>query len=92
MNVKRELELLNALPGERAALLKQPPRKPTRAQLGALKIMAEGGGAAPARAIHYRTGLVLTARRWARLANAGGDLVFQITDTGRDVLSRYGNP
>ena len=90
MNVKRELELLKASPGERAALLKQPPRKPTRTQLSALRIMAESGGAAPASGIHYRTGLVLTARRWARLANAAGDLVFQITDAGRDVLSRYG--
>ena len=90
MSVKRELELLNALPNERAALLKQPPRRPTRAQLGALRIMAERGGAAPASGIHYRTGLVLTARRWARLANTGGDLVFQITKAGGDVLARFG--
>jgi hypothetical protein len=69
INVKRELEILKASPGERATLLKQPPR-----------------------GIHCRTALVLTARRWARLANAGGDLVFQVTDAGRDVLSGYGKP
>ncbi len=90
MNVKRELELLKATPGERAALLKQPPRRPTRAQLGVLRVMVESGGAAPVRGIHYRTGLVLTARRWARLADTGGDLVFRITEAGRDVLARYG--
>jgi hypothetical protein len=90
MKVKRELELLNASPDERAALLKQPPRRPTGAQLGALKIMVKGGGAAPVRGIHYRTGLVLTARRWARLADTGDDLVFRITEAGRDVLARYG--
>lgn len=89
MDVKRELELLRATPARRAQLLKQPPRRPTRAQLDVLAQLAASDGAAAAEDVPYRTGLVLTARRWARLKGEGEALVFRITEAGRDVLARY---
>jgi hypothetical protein len=87
MDIKRELALLKSKSGEeRAKLLKEPPKKPTRKQKEALQAMAESGGTIPAESLHYRTGLVLTARRWARLHQKGGTLVFTITDAGRSLI------
>lgn len=88
-DLARELALLRAEPGqERARLLKEPPLLPTRTQRDVLHRVAAAGGTLAAEFVHYRTGLVLTARRWLRLAHRGGTLVFELTDAGRDVLER----
>jgi hypothetical protein len=87
MDPKRELALLRARPGrERAALLKEPPRRPSRRHAEALARIAAAGGSLDAEEIHFRTGLVLTARRWARLERVGRRLVFRLTEAGKDVL------
>jgi hypothetical protein len=89
VNVKRELALLRAAPGKaRAALLKQPPSWPSRAQLAVLRRLAQAGGRLAAEDVHYRSGLVMPARRWVRLADGGGGLVYSLTEAGRDVLKR----
>ena len=87
MDIKHELALLKSKSGkERAKLLKEPPKNPTRKQLEILRAMAAAGGTLSAEDIHYRTGLVLTARRWARLHQANGKLVFSLTEAGRSLL------
>jgi hypothetical protein len=88
MDIKQELALLKSQSGEeRAKLLKEPPKKPTRKQLEILKAMAEAGGTLPAENVHYRTGLVLTARRWARLQQANNELEFSLTEAGISLLN-----
>jgi len=87
MDIKHELALLKSTSGkERAKLLKEPPKKPTRKQLEILTAMADAGGTLPAEKVHYRTGLVLTARRWARLRQQQDELVFSLTEAGRSLL------
>ncbi|MEL0106439.1 MAG: hypothetical protein ACO3MW_01705 [Rhodospirillales bacterium] len=87
MDIKRELALLKSKSGkERAKLLKEPPKKPTRKQLEILNAMNTAGGTLPADKVHYRTGLILTARRWARLHQKGDALVFTLTEAGRSVI------
>ena len=46
---------------KKAALLKQPPARPTTRQLQVLRAAAQAGGALAADDVPYRTGLVLTA-------------------------------
>ncbi len=87
MDVKRELALLRARPGkERAELLTEPPRRATRKQAEILRAMAAAGGTIAAEEVHYRTGLVLTARRWARLHQEKGTLAYALTPAGRSLL------
>ena len=89
MDIKRELALLKSKSGkERAKLLKEPPKNPTRKQLEILRAMNDAGGTLPAEEIHYRTGLVLTARRWARLHQAKDSLAFSLTEAGRSLLKK----
>jgi hypothetical protein len=93
---KQELELLRARAGqERARLLAEPPRLPSRKQLEVLREVAAAGGRLDADAVHFRVGLVLTARRWLRLKRHEGKLVFELTAAGNDVLGclpQYPNP
>lgn len=90
-DLARERALLRAPSGrERARLLKEPPALPTRTQRDVLRRVAAAGGVLAAEFVHYRTGLVLTARRWLRLAHRGEALVFELTEAGRDVLERSG--
>lgn len=87
MDVKRELALLRARQGkERAELLTEPPRRATRKQAEILRAMAAAGGTLAAEGVHYRTGLVLTARRWARLHQEKDMLVYALTPAGRSLL------
>lgn len=88
---QRELALLRARPGEeRARLLKEPPLWPTRRQRAVLEAVAAAGGRLGAEAVHYRTGLTLTSRRWLRLTRDGDRLVFALTEAGREVLRSAG--
>ena len=87
MDIKRELALLKSKSGkDRAALLREPPKQPTRKQLEILQAMNAAGGSLPAEDVHYRTGLVLTARRWARLMRGPDGLVFTLSDGGHSLL------
>ena len=92
-SAKHELELLRARAGgERARLLTEPPKLPTRRQLEALRHVAASGGRLDAAAVHFRVGLVLTARRWLRLKRHAGTLIFELTAAGEDVVRRLTQP
>jgi hypothetical protein len=86
---KRDLELALlktfAAPAERARLLAEAdrPRPPTRKQRETLLRAIAAGGAIGAESVHYKTGLVMTARRWMRLENRKDGLWYVITDAGK---------
>lgn len=87
MNIKRNLELLKLNSGkERAKLLREPLKVPTRKQLEILNNLSKEGGTLSAERVNYKTGLVLTARRWARLHQYKGELVFSLTEAGFNQL------
>ncbi len=85
--VQAELALLRAGSSrEKAELISEPPAVPTRAQLAILEDVSSSGGALPAEDVHYKTGLVMTARRWLQLANENGELIYRLTEAGGDAL------
>jgi len=85
--VQAELAILRANDSRaKAELISEPPAVPTRAQLAILENSSRSGGALPAEDVHYKTGLVMTARRWLQLASEDGELIYRLTEAGADAL------
>ncbi len=85
--VQAELAILRADDSrEKAELISEPLAAPTRAQLAILENVSGSGGALPAEDVHYKTGLVMTARRWLQLANENSELIYRLTEAGADAL------